>query len=178
MQKTSFLATLLLSIGLVFAADICTYTSRNCIGSYGCCYGIAEGTCCYWPANSGYGWSVKYSSMPTTPWWLGRAYGDLCTTLTSGSGSSSGSICASVYTGPTYINWVSANWDSDYRTRRSLEERGDTPQGDCVLPNVIGFTSDDGEEHLVKVPEGKFEEVNELVKADNFKELLKLDKVN
>ncbi|KAF8988557.1 hypothetical protein BDQ17DRAFT_1200764, partial [Cyathus striatus] len=142
------------------AADICTYTSRSCIGSYGCCYGIAEGTCCYWPSTSGLGWSVQYSGMPTTPWWLGRAYGDLCTTITSGVGA---------------INWVSANWDSDYRTRRSLEGRDNINGTNCVLPNVVGFTTEDGKEHKVKVPEGKFGEVNDLLKEDNFEELLKLE---
>ncbi|KAF8072210.1 hypothetical protein FPV67DRAFT_926154 [Lyophyllum atratum] len=173
MFKLTLVSTFFASLALqASAADICAYTSRSCAGSYGCCTGIAEGTCCYWPYNSGYGWSVRFTNMPLTGWWLGRTYGDTCTTSTGGGGSSDGSTCVSVWDGPSYLNWLSANWDSDYRTRRRSIEGNDTS---CVLPNVVGFIADDGEEHLVKVPEGKFGEVNQLVKAEKYAELLKLE---
>ena len=90
----SLLSSLILAsaVGFASAGDICTYTSRSCIGSYGCCYGIAQNTCCYWPSN--YGWSVKFQNMPMTSTWLGTTYGDsICSTQTGGIGSSSGSAC-------------------------------------------------------------------------------------
>ena len=58
--------------------------------------------------------------------------------------------------------------------RRDAEARDNA---DCVRPNVIGFTTGDGVEHLVKVPEGKFDEVNEWVKSDDFSKLLELETV-
>ncbi|KIJ95218.1 hypothetical protein K443DRAFT_109108 [Laccaria amethystina LaAM-08-1] len=161
------------AVGFASASDICTYTSRSCIGSYGCCYGIAQNTCCYWPSN--YGWSVKFQNMPMTSTWLGETFGDsICSTETSGQGSSSGSICDSVYNSPTYLAYKSANWHAGTGARRDLETRDNAT---CVQPNVIGFTTEDGKEHLVKVPEGKFDEVNEWVKTDDYSKLLELDSV-
>jgi hypothetical protein len=181
------------AVGFASASDICTYTSRSCIGSYGCCYGIAQNTCCYWPSN--YGWSVKFQNMPMTSTWLGETFGDsICSTETSGQGSSSGSICKcrgslrlfflltqrylskgdSVYNSPTYLAYKSANWHAGTGARRDLETRDNAT---CVQPNVIGFTTEDGKEHLVKVPEGKFDEVNEWVKTDDYSKLLELDSV-
>ena len=192
----SLLSSLILAsaVGFASAGDICTYTSRSCIGSYGCCYGIAQNTCCYWPSN--YGWSVKFQNMPMTSTWLGTTYGDsICSTQTGGIGSSSGSACkyrrslrlfilltqtfffskgASVYNGPTYLAWKSAKWNAGTGARRDLGTRDNAT---CVQPNVIGFTTEDGKEHLVKVPEGQFDEVNEWVKTDDFSKLLELDSV-
>ncbi|TFK44194.1 hypothetical protein BDQ12DRAFT_672549 [Crucibulum laeve] len=174
MRSSTFFrsATLFAIIAVAFAANICAYTSRDCIGSCGCCTNTAEGSCCYWPSNSSYGWSVRFSNMPSTPYWLGLTYGDFCWTQTSGAGSSSGSVCSSVYPAPNRINWVSANWDADYRTRRSVDVRGD----DCVVPDTIGFTNEDGKEHLVKVPEGKFEDIANLIETLNFEALLKFER--
>ena len=58
--------------------------------------------------------------------------------------------------------------------RRDAEARDDA---NCVRPNVIGFITEDRVEHLVKVPEGKFDEVNEWVKSDDFSKLLELESV-
>ena len=58
--------------------------------------------------------------------------------------------------------------------RRDSEARDDAH---CVPPNVIGFTTEDGVEHLVKVPEEKFDEVNEWVKSDDFSKLLELETI-
>ena len=58
--------------------------------------------------------------------------------------------------------------------RRDVEARDNAT---CILPNVIGFTAEDGKDHLVKVPEGKFDQVNEWVKTDDFSKLLELDSV-
>lgn len=76
---------------LVYAGDICAYTSRGCIGGFGCCYNILPGTCCIYPA--GYGWSTKFQNMPETPYWFGTTYGDTCSTSTGGAGSGDGDIC-------------------------------------------------------------------------------------
>jgi hypothetical protein len=158
-------------------------------------YGIAQNTCCNWPSN--YGWSVKFQNMPMTSTWFGKTFGtSTCSTQTGGGGSSSGSICknhetlpnlfsiltqrnifslgTSVFNGPTYLNWLSANWNAGTGMRRDAEARDDA---NCVRPNVIGFTTQDGVEHLVKVPEGKFDEVNEWVKSDDFSKLLELEAV-
>ena len=44
---------------------------------------------------------------------------------------------------------------------------------------MIGFTTEDGKEHLVKVPEGTvFDELNEWFKTENFAKLLELDSVS
>ena len=69
---------------------------------------------------------------------------------------------------------MSANWNAGTGMRRDSEARDDA---NCVRPNVIGFTTEDGVEHLVKVPEGKFDEVNEWVKSDDFSKLLELETV-
>ena len=76
---------------LVSAGDICTYTSRGCIGGFGCCYNILPGTCCNYPA--GYGWSIKFQNMPENPYWFGTTYGDTCSTSTGGAGSGDGNVC-------------------------------------------------------------------------------------
>ena len=76
-------------------------------------------------------------------------------------------IGTSVFDGPTYLNWLSASWNAGTLTSRD--------DANCVRPNVIGFTTEDGKEHLVKVPEGRFDEVNEWVKTDSFTKLLELD---
>ena len=86
------LLVLISAVSLVSAGDICTYTSRSCIGSFGCCNGIAQNTCCDWPSN--FGWSVKFQNMPMTSTWFGKTFGtSTCSTQTGGGGSSSGSIC-------------------------------------------------------------------------------------
>ena len=43
---------------------------------------------------------------------------------------------------------------------------------------MIGFTTEDGKEHLVKVPEGTLDGLNEWVKTENFAKLLELDSVS
>ena len=58
--------------------------------------------------------------------------------------------------------------------RRDVEARDNAT---CVRPNVIGFTTEDGKDHLVKVSEGEFDQVNEWVKTDDFSKLLELDSV-
>ena len=91
--KTKLLSTVILagSLSLAAARDICAYTSRGCTGTFGCCSGIGEGVCCTYPAN--YGWSTKWQGMPLNAFWLGRTFGDFCSTSTSGAGSSTGSAC-------------------------------------------------------------------------------------
>ncbi|EDR13579.1 uncharacterized protein LACBIDRAFT_292408 [Laccaria bicolor S238N-H82] len=154
MHKPSLCSVVLLSaVSFVSASDICAYTSRNCLPTtFGCCSNIPQTTCCYWPNN--YGWSVKFQNMPSSPW--------------AGSVSQN-DVCTSVYNGSTYLNWLSANWNAG-----TLISRDDA---NCVRPNVIGFTTEVGEEHLVKVPEGKFDELNEWVKTGSFSKLLVLDSI-
>jgi hypothetical protein len=43
---------------------------------------------------------------------------------------------------------------------------------------VIGFTTKDGKEHLVKVPEGTLDELNEWVKTEIFAKLLEFESVS
>lgn len=76
-------------------------------------------------------------------------------------------IGTSVFDASTYLNWLSASWNAGTLTSRD--------DANCVRPNVIGFTTEDGKEHLVKVPEGKFDEVNEWVKTGSFSKLVELD---
>lgn len=84
-------------------------------------------------------------------------------------------IGSSVYSSATSLNWLSGNWDADYRTKRSVEARSPADASNCAVPNVVGYTTGDGEEYAVKVPEGKFEEVSGLVQAGDFEELAKLE---
>ena len=74
-------------------------------------------------------------------------------------------------------NWFSASWSSvGGSRRRGTEDHVDVLN--CVRPNVIGFTTEDGREHLVKVPEKMvFDDLNEWVKTENFAKLLELDSV-
>ena len=74
-------------------------------------------------------------------------------------------------------NWFSASWSSVGGSRRRGTEDHDDVLN-CVQPNVIGFTTEDGKEHLVKVPEGTLDELNEWVKTENFAKLLELDSVS
>ncbi|KIM40881.1 hypothetical protein M413DRAFT_43185, partial [Hebeloma cylindrosporum] len=160
----SFLAI----FSLVSAGDICAYTSRNCIGGFGCCSNILPGTCCLF--STGYGWSTRFQNMPQTQYWLGTTYGDRCTTSTGGAGDSNGNICLSVYPGPTYLNAKSANWKADRLNTRSFE--GDASESDCMRMNVIGFTTENGEEKRFEVPKDRtFEEVDGFLKAGRYEEL-------
>jgi len=193
MCMLSLLSSVILisTVGFALAGNICTYTPHSCIRSFGCCYGIAQNTCCYWLGN--YGWSVRFQNMHMTSTWLGKVFGNFCSIQTAQAGSSSGSICkccgslhlfsslmqtffskgASIYNGLTYLAWKSGNWNAG-TGKHDLETYGNVT---CIPPNVIGFTSKDGKEHLVKVPKGKFDEVNKRVKTDNFLKLLELNSV-
>jgi agmatine/peptidylarginine deiminase len=74
-------------------------------------------------------------------------------------------------------NWLSAGWGPGGGIpRRDTEDHVDDLK--CVRPNVIGFTTEDGKEHLVKVPEGTLDELNEWVKTENFAKLLELESVS
>ncbi|RDB16760.1 hypothetical protein Hypma_002380 [Hypsizygus marmoreus] len=110
-----------------------------------------------------------------TSYWLGRAYGDTCRTQTSGAGSTNGSVCSSAWNAPNYLNWNSGNWDADHMTENATFNARDAMDVKCVLPNVVGLTADDGIEHAVKVPEGKFDEVSGIAIANNYDELLNLE---
>ncbi|KIJ93343.1 hypothetical protein K443DRAFT_646175 [Laccaria amethystina LaAM-08-1] len=170
----SSVVLLLLATSLVAASDICAYASRNCVESYGCCQNILPGTCCSWPNN--YGWSVRYQNMPAS--WSGRTFSD--------------SNCQRQWLGisPLVVGPIS------YRTTKTLpigclrtgvRVGGSPPRRDtedhndvlnCVRPNVIGFTTKDGKEHLVKVPEGTLDELNEWVKTEIFAKLLEFESVS
>ena len=72
----SVLTALTFTLNSAFAANICTYTSRGCGGSYGCCNNISAGQCCSW--GNSYGWSVRMSSMSGS-WWAGCYATQSCT---------------------------------------------------------------------------------------------------
>ncbi|TFK33266.1 hypothetical protein BDQ12DRAFT_670378 [Crucibulum laeve] len=153
------------------AGNICSYTTRDCVtGIRTCCNNIAEGTCCSW--SSTYGWAVKFENMPLTSWWLGRTYGDTCRTSTSGGGSSGGSTCVTVYPGPNYLNWKSANWDADTRSRRSVDNTTSSVELKCAIPNVVEFNTQDGEAHSVTFTADQADHIHELVDAGKLEELL------
>ncbi|KIJ93347.1 hypothetical protein K443DRAFT_402238 [Laccaria amethystina LaAM-08-1] len=165
---------LLLATSLVSASDICAYTDRACMGTYSCCLNVAKGACCSWRNN--FGWSVKYQNMPAS--WFGRAYSDsTCQRQAVGiSPLVIGPLCTSVLNNVN-ANWLSAGWGPGGGIpRRDTEDHVDDLN--CVRPNVIGFTTEDGKEHLVKVPEGMVDELNEWVKTENFAKLLELESVS
>jgi len=82
-----------------------------------------------------------------------------------------------VNNGPNFLAAVSANYDLDTRTRRSFDKGGTSIA--CVGFDTIGFTTKDGVEHHVKIPESsKFEDVERLVKEEKFSEVLRLQKVD
>lgn len=86
-------------------------------------------------------------------------------------------VCSSV-TSSSKANWLSASWGPGGGGFRRRDTEGHDDVLNCVLPNVIGFTTEDGKEHLVKVPEGTaFDELNEWVKTENFVKLLELESV-
>ena len=79
--------------------------------------------------------------------------------------------------GPNFLAAVSANYDLDTRTRRSFEERDLSVA--CLGFDTIGFTTEDGVEHHVKISESsKFEDVERLVEEGKFSEVLRLQKVD
>lgn len=82
---------------------------------------------------------------------------------------------ASVWDDPSRLNWLSGNWDADYRSKRAIKLRDASETPNCAVPNVMGYTTKDGEDRVVKVPEGKFEEVSEHVRAGHYEELEKLE---
>ena len=85
---------------------------------------------------------------------------------------------SSVLNNPNAANWLSANWGPGGNGVRRRDTENHVDGLNCVRPNVIGFTTEDGKEHLVKVPKGTLDEVNEWVKTENFAKLLELDSVS
>lgn len=87
-------------------------------------------------------------------------------------------VTGSSVTSSSKANWLSASWGPGGGGFRRRDTEGHDDVLNCVLPNVIGFTTEDGKEHLVKVPEGTaFDELNEWVKTENFVKLLELESV-
>lgn len=111
--------------------------------------------------------------------WFGRTYSDsACKDQAAGIAPVRNvPVCSSV-TSSSKANWLSASWGPGGGGFRRRDTEGHDDVLNCVLPNVIGFTTEDGKEHLVKVPEGTaFDELNEWVKTENFVKLLELESV-
>ncbi|KAJ2922061.1 hypothetical protein H1R20_g15035, partial [Candolleomyces eurysporus] len=158
----SVFAALAFTSNPAYAADICTYGTRGCFGTYGCCTNIPAGTCCWWTSSS-LGWSVRFSSM--SGGWFGTTYGtQSCTTQTGGIGSSGGSGCISVYNGSTYSNWYSARWNLN-GLKTSPETAADSSE--CRQPNVLGFTWSN-RQYQIEVPEGQYEHIAKLLDDGDF----------
>ncbi|RXW19768.1 hypothetical protein EST38_g6091 [Candolleomyces aberdarensis] len=159
----SVLAALAFISNSAYAADICTYGTRGCFGTYGCCNNIPAGECCSWTSSS-LGWSVRFSSMPEG--WFGTAYGtQFCTTQTSGIGSSGSSGCTSVYTGSTYGNWYSARWR--YNGLKTSPEAATSDSSGCRRPNVLGYTWSN-RQYQIEVPEGQYDHITKLLDDGDF----------
>ncbi|KAG5634457.1 hypothetical protein H0H81_001879 [Sphagnurus paluster] len=82
-----------------------------------------------------------------------------------------------VFNRPSYLNWRSANWFS-YSDRRLANSVDVVAHVKHAVPDVIGFTTEDGKGHLVKALEGKLDEITELVKANDYAGPLKLESAN
>ncbi|CAA7265261.1 unnamed protein product [Cyclocybe aegerita] len=130
--------SLLIASTLASAADICAFTSRGCSGNYSCCAGIREG--------------------------LGKMYGDQCHTQTGAAGSSSGSVCLSVFNGPGWVAARAAAWDADTRSRRRSVK--------------FGARADDDDSEIHRIPEDtKFADAEKLLNDGQFDELFKFESV-
>lgn len=82
---------------------------------------------------------------------------------------------SSVWNAPGYLSWLSGNCDADYRSKRAIEPRDAPEMSNCAFLNVVEYATQDGEDRAVRVPEGKFEEISEYVRAGHFEELEKLE---
>ena len=97
MQLATALFSVLTALTLTFdsanAANLCTYTSRGCSGSYACCNNVPANNCCWWSSSS-YGWSVRYSSMSGS--WGGATYGNTnCSTEATPISVTGSTVCKS-----------------------------------------------------------------------------------
>ncbi|KAH6912751.1 hypothetical protein BKA70DRAFT_1264849 [Coprinopsis sp. MPI-PUGE-AT-0042] len=156
---------------LVEATDICAYTSRSCIGNFGCCSNVPAGTCCQWGQPSGYGWSVRWQNAAVN--WFGTTYGDInCGTQTGGLGTGAGSPgCLSVFNAPNYINWGSARWVANGARQAGATEA-------CQKPDTVGYTDAEGKVHAFKVPEDRLEEAFDLIEKEAFTALEEFEAVD
>ncbi|KAH6912986.1 hypothetical protein BKA70DRAFT_1097511 [Coprinopsis sp. MPI-PUGE-AT-0042] len=176
LRRTSYLPllTLPLLVAQVSAADVCTWTGRDCTGLFGCCTGIDEGRCCIWRTGVSLGWSVSISKVSAPGPWTAFTSFDLNCTTANGSGAVEGpeeTACVNVPDVPGATNYNSGKWLS----AQSVERRGNEghTQTGCASPDIVGYRSHDGKKYSFKVPEGdgQLEYISQLVEAGDFEAL-------
>ncbi|CAA7262902.1 unnamed protein product [Cyclocybe aegerita] len=170
-KATQVAFSLVILATLAAAGDICAYTSRGCVGTFGCCINIPANVCCLYPDN--YGWSNLKNMTSNGNWWASM-YSDTCQTLLAGSvASADGQICLGAWDVPAR----STSWrvTTNTNAKRSITVNQEAAQ--CMSPNVIGFTTDSGEERLFRIPDGtRFEDAEKFLEEGQFEELFKYEK--
>jgi hypothetical protein len=79
-----------------------------------------------------------------------------------------------VYDAPGYGPAAAATW-RPYTTLATAESHEKLAKGQgCRAPDVVGFTTPDGKEHTIKVPEGRLDEIAALLEEQEYDALLKL----
>ncbi|KAJ3504901.1 hypothetical protein NLJ89_g7700 [Agrocybe chaxingu] len=173
-SATEVAFSLVISATLTAAGDICAYTSRGCVGTFGCCTNIPANVCCLYPDN--YGWSNLFKNMTSNGNWWASMYSDTCQTLLAGSvASADGQICLGAWDVPARSTSWRATTNAAANAKRSVAVKQEATH--CMSPNVIGFTTDNGEERLFRIPGGtRFEDAEKLLEEGQFEELFKYEK--
>jgi hypothetical protein len=79
-----------------------------------------------------------------------------------------------VWDAPNYINWGSARWTPYSAAGATAREAG----GECRLPDVLGYTDSEGNQHTVKVPVERFDEALSAIEAEDYAVLKEFEHVD
>jgi hypothetical protein len=76
-------------------------------------------------------------------------------------------VLISTFLGAKSAGATSAIWNTFAKTAEPA-----AAAAEIRTPNVVGFTTEDGKQHTIQVPEGRYDEVVALVKAKNYSALV------
>ncbi|PCG91514.1 Hypothetical protein PENO1_093410 [Penicillium occitanis (nom. inval.)] len=174
----STLITLAAVLQLGSCVSLCTFpvgVSPGCdlSQSYICCNNISEDSCCGFDNsdghNTGLGGSVLTENLPTSgsevPAAETNIYSDTC----------NNAIGRITYNGCLTFSGgnraASAGWFYLNNRRRSLSDArdtNDTLQTNCQAPNMASYTTKDGIQRRIAIPEGHYDDVLEGVLSNNY----------
>ncbi|RAO68075.1 uncharacterized protein BHQ10_004087 [Talaromyces amestolkiae] len=174
----STLITLAAILQLGSCVNLCSFpvgVSPGCDLSktYICCNNISEDSCCGFDnsdgQNTGLGGSVLTESLPTSgssvPAAEANIYSDTCNNAI-GRITYNGCI---TFSGGNRA--ASAGWFYLNNRRRSLSDArdtNDTLQTNCQAPNMASYTTKDGIQRRIAIPDGHDDDVLEGVLSNNY----------
>ncbi|KAF9031444.1 hypothetical protein BJ165DRAFT_1358263 [Panaeolus papilionaceus] len=169
-----FLPAQLAAVG---ALNLCAYNTSSCDEIMACCYNVAEGACCAYPPT--YKWTAC-QDMPLTSDGSGTTHGITARDFPSRSEhlSVSDPICVPIHDRHTSLHESSSSGRRPNIRSHALRRRSSNKgtKGNCVKPNVIGFTTDDGVKHRHYIDEIGFEQAERYLKEKNYEALFNLPK--